>query len=77
MEELLKKLGSIDISMNNIEDELIDARNEITNVYTSIFDMKKNSIINISLFKLKMQEEGLLTKELEEFIDNYMKFYNN
>ena len=77
MEELLKKLGSIDISMNNIEDELIDARNEITNVYTSIFDMKKNSIINIGLFKLKLQEEGLLTKELEEFIDNYMKFYNN
>lgn len=77
MEELLKKLGSIDISMNNIEDELIDARNEITNVYTSIFDMKKNSIISIGLFKLKLQEEGLLTKELEEFIDNYLKFYNN
>lgn len=76
MEELLKKLGSIDISMNNIEDELIDARNEITNVYTSIFDMKKNSIISIGLFKLKLQEEGLLTKELEEFIDNYLKFYN-
>lgn len=77
MEEIIKKLNSIDISINNVEDEIIDAKNEITDVYVQVYEMKKKSIINIKLFKLKMQEEGLLTQEIEDFIENYLKFYNN
>ena len=77
MEEIIKKLNSIDISINNVEDEIIDAKNEITDVYVEVYEMKKKSIINVKLFILKMQQEGLWTQEIGDFIENYLKFYNN
>ena len=77
MEKLLEKLNSVEISMANLEDEIIDARNDISDMYEEIYEMKKNGIINVNLFKLKMQQEGLWSKEIEDFIDNYLKFYNN
>jgi hypothetical protein len=77
MEKLLEKLNSVEISMANVEDEIIDARNDISDMYEEIYEMKKNGIINVNLFKLKMQQEGLWSKEIEDFIDNYLKFYNN
>lgn len=77
MEKLLEKLNSVEISMANVEDEIIDARNDISDMYEEIYEMKKNGIINVNLFKLKMQQEGFWSKEIEDFIDNYLKFYNN
>ena len=77
MEKLLEKLNSVEISMANVEDEIIDARNDISDMYEEIYEMKKNGIINVNLFKLKMQQEGLWSKQIEDFIDNYLKFYNN
>lgn len=77
MEKLLDKLNAIGISIDNIEDELIDAKNEFDGIYEEVYTMKKSGIVNVRLFKLKMQQEGLLTKEIEDFIENYLKFYNN
>lgn len=77
MEKFLEKLDMIGISIDNIEDELIDAKNEFDGIYEEVHKLKKEGIINIKLFKFKMQQEGLLTKEIENFIDEYLKFYNN
>lgn len=77
MEKLLDKLNAIGIAIDNIEDELIDAKNEFDGIYEEVYTMKKSGIVNVRLFKLKMQQEGLLTKEIEDFIENYLKFYNN
>lgn len=76
MEKLLEKLNSVEISVENVADEIIDARNDISDIYEEIYEMKKNGIMNVKLFKLKLQEDGLLSKEIEDFIDNYLKFYN-
>ena len=76
MEKFLEKLNIIGISIDNIEDELIDAKNEFDGIYEEVHNFKKEGIINIKLFKFKMQQEGLLTKEIENFIDEYLKFYN-
>ena len=77
MEKFLEKLDMIGISIDNIEDELIDAKNEFDGIYEEVHKLKKEGIINVKLFKFKMQQEGLLTKEIENFIDEYLKFYNN
>ena len=77
MEKFLEKLNIIGISIDNIEDELIDAKNEFDGIYEEVHKLKKEGIVNVRLFKLKMQEEGLLTQQLDEFIENYLKFYNN
>lgn len=76
MEKLLDKLNAIGISIDNIEDELIDAKNEFDGIYEEVHKFKKEGIVNVKLFKLKLQEEGLLTEQLDEFVDNYLKFYN-
>ena len=36
MEKLLEKLNSVEISMANVEDEIIDARNDISDMYEEI-----------------------------------------
>lgn len=77
MEKLLQKLNSIGISIDNIEDELIDAKNEFDGIYEEVYTMKKSGIVNVRLFILKMQQEGLWTQEIGDFIENYLKFYNN
>lgn len=77
MEKFLEKLNIIGISIDNIEDELIDAKNEFDGIYEEIYELKKNGIVNVRLFTLKMQQEGLWTQEIGDFIENYLKFYNN
>lgn len=77
MEEILKQLEEINIAVNNCEDEIIYARNNFNYIYEEIDNMKRKSIINLNEFKRRLREDGLYTKELDEFIENYLKFYNN
>lgn len=55
-------------------DNLRDTYCELNNVSTSI--IVSNGINNIKHFKEKLTDRGLNSSELEEFIDEYMKFYN-
>lgn len=77
MEEILKQLKEINIAVNNCEDEIIYTRNNFNYIYEEIDNMKRKSIINLNKFKRRLREDGLYTKELDEFIENYLKFYNN
>lgn len=38
--------------------------------------VNKNRIEDLDLFIRKLKEDNLYTRELEEFIEEYMKFYN-
>ena len=77
MEEILKQLKEINTAVNNCEDEIIYARNNFNYIYEEIDNMKRKSIINLNEFKRRLREDGLYTKEIEDFIENYLKFYNN
>ena len=77
MEEILKQLKEINIAVNNCEDEIIYTRNNFNYIYEEIDNMKRKSIINLNEFKRRLREDGLYTKELDGFIENYLKFYNN
>ena len=51
--------------------------------YTDLKDLRylintieENSILDVDNFIWKLKSDNLYTKELEEFIENYMKFYN-
>ena len=37
----------------------------------------KNVIKDINALKREMKRDGLYSDEMEEFLDNYMRFYNN
>jgi len=38
--------------------------------------LKDNAILDISNFKRLLEQKGLMSKALEEFIENYMRFDN-
>ena len=77
MEQILKQLKEINTAVNNCEDEIIYTRNNFNYIYEEIDNMKRKSIINLNEFKRRLREDGLYTKEIEDFIENYLKFYNN
>ena len=39
-------------------------------------EMGDNTIIDVYKFKRELRQQGLMTDELEEFIENYMRFDN-
>lgn len=64
---------------NRIEElkrEVEEKQDKIYKLEDTIDDMKENSILDIDNFKWQLRNDHLYTKELEEFINNYMRFYN-
>lgn len=48
----------------------------IWNIEDAINKFKRNAILDIGDFRRELQRQGLMTEELEEFIENYMRFDN-
>ena len=40
-------------------------------------DMENDIIFNVENFRLELERANLMTKELDEFIENYMTFDND
>ena len=75
-EEINKALSVIEDSLYFAACNLEDARNELQMICCAMNDREKTEIKSIENFKTKLRQEGLFTNELEEFIQNYLKFYN-
>lgn len=63
-EELLEHIANLESDIVNLENEIAG----LTCDSTAIFD--------VSQFKFRLQLDGLLTSELNDAIDVYMKYYN-
>ena len=77
MEEDIKK------KINQVEDYLCDvgldleyARDELNRLYDALEEKQNNSIKDIDNFKRELKREGLYSNKLEEFIEQYMIYYN-
>lgn len=77
MEEDIKK------KINQVEDYLCDvgldleyARDELNRLYDTIEGKSNNSIKDINNFKRELKRDGLYNQKLEEFIEQYMLYYN-
>ena len=77
MEEDIKK------KINRVEDYLCDvgldleyARDELNRLYDTIEQKSNNSIKDIDNFKRELKRDGLYSEKLEEFIEQYMNYYN-
>lgn len=77
MEEDIKK------KINQVEDYLCDvgldleyARDELNRLYNTIEGKSNNSIKDINNFKRELKRDGFYTEELENFIEQYMLYYN-
>ena len=77
MEEDIKK------KINQVEDYLCDvgldleyAQNELNRLYDTLEEKSKSSIKDINNFKRELKRDGLYNQKLEEFIEQYMTYYN-
>lgn len=63
-------------TIERLEREIKEKQDKIYELEDTIDAMKQNGIFNIENFKWQLRNDNLYTRELEEFIDNYMRFYN-
>ena len=77
MEEDIKK------KINQVEDYLCDvgldleyARDELNRLYDTLEEKSNNGIKDINNFKRELKRDGLYNQILEEFIEQYMLYYN-
>ena len=81
MEEIKKKLKEISKDLKSIKWDF-----EIVNDYlaetedmikTMQNNQERNMIKDINKFIRELEREGLYSNKLEEFIEDYMRYYNN
>lgn len=75
-EEIEEKLAEIEDYLYAASCQIEYAQDEIKNIQYGLIGKAKNEIKSIENFKTKLRQEGLYTTELEEFMQNYLKFYN-
>lgn len=77
MEEGIKrKLEKIQGDLEYIGWNLGDTKEEINNIWDELLIQQNNSIRNIENLKRELKRDNLYSKELEDFLENYMKYYN-
>lgn len=80
-EELIAKCKRLESENNRLQDELeklSDCYTEMENKYVDAVNTLDDDIVikDVMVFKYRLQIEGLLTPQMESFIENYMKWYN-
>lgn len=77
MEEGIKrKLEKIQGDLEYIGWNLGDTKEEINNIWDELLIQQNNSIRDIENLKRELKRDNLYSKELEDFLENYMKYYN-
>ena len=66
-ERLQDELDKLSDCYTEMEDQWADAINKLNDTST---------IIDVGWFKYRLQLDGLLTPQLESFIEDYLKYYN-
>jgi len=75
MENLIKELRQFALGLEDEEKcvQLDDIADDLENVY---YDLKDEAILDLDKFKRQLEGQNLLSVELEEFIENYMRLDN-
>lgn len=76
MEELRKKLAELDDYIDSARYDIDSAIDEINNLYVLIEEKDSKTIKDIDNLKRELKRDGLYSDKLEEFLENYMKYYN-
>lgn len=77
MEETIKrKLSDLQDYIESAENELYYAKEELNEIWDKIENNSDKSIKDIESLKRELKRDGLYSDKLEEFLENYMKYYN-
>lgn len=72
------KIKLIEISnlLDNIGWDLSDAKTQLENLEYKLQEQENKTIKDINNFKRELKRDGLYSEKLEEFLEQYMLYYN-
>lgn len=76
MKEIEKQLKEIKTYLRENLFELNSMADNIAEIYNFVELQSKSSIKDIDNFKRELKRDGLYSEKLEEFIEQYMIYYN-
>ena len=76
MEKIEKQLKEIKTYLRENLFELNSMADNIAEIYDYVELQSKSSIKDIDNFKRELKRDGLYSEKLEEFIEQYMIYYN-
>ena len=76
MEEIKEQLKEVAIYLRENLFELNSIKDDITEIYNFIELRSKSNIKDIDNFKRGLKREGLYSRALEDFIEEYIIYYN-
>ena len=59
-----------------MEWDISEAKHSLDNIEIDLKEKEENSIKDIENLKRELKRDGLYSYKLEEFLENYMKYYN-
>lgn len=75
-EKTIKKLNKLECYLCDVGIDLENAQDELNELYDILEEKQNNSIKDIDNFKRELKRDGLYNQKLEDFIEQYMIYYN-
>ena len=75
-EDIRKKINQVEDYLCDVGLDLEYARDELNKLYDTIEEKLNNGIKDINNFKRELKRDGLYSEKLEDFIEQYMLYYN-
>ena len=75
-ENIRKKMNEVEDSLYDVGLDLEYAKDELRDLYNLLEEKSTNGIKDIDNFKRELKRDGLYSEKLEEFIEQYMIYYN-
>ena len=75
-EDIKKKINQVEDYLCDVGLDLEYARDELNRLYDTIEEKSNNNIKDINNFKRELKRDGLYSEKLEDFIEQYMLYYN-
>lgn len=75
-EDIRKKINQVEDYLCDVGLDLEYARDELNRLYDSLEGKSNNEIKDINNFKRELKRDGLYNQKLEDFIEQYMLYYN-
>ena len=77
MEEAIRIVKDLYDNLASVQYELEDIDTNLTKLGEMLDYKDNNSIKDIDNFKRELKREGLYSRKLEDFIEEYMHYYNH
>lgn len=77
MEKDIKiKITELYCLLDNVSWDVSQTRQTLEDLEISLKEKEENSIKDIENLKRELKRDGLYSDKLEEFLENYIKYYN-